>query len=66
MGNSIGYDGYVLELYPFQCCNIWDSLGYDVHSVGTENHLDLLDLRNKHLTGKTQLEEQRHVTVCAT
>ena len=33
-------------------CNEFMSRGYDVVSNGTDNHLMLIDLRNKNITGK--------------
>ena len=33
-------------------CNEFISRGYDVVSNGTDNHLMLIDLRNKNITGK--------------
>ena len=33
-------------------CNEFISRGYNVVSNGTDNHLMLIDLRNKNITGK--------------
>ena len=45
--------------------NGFSALGYDIVSKGTDNHLFLIDLRNKNITGKEALAalEQVNITV---
>ena len=45
--------------------NAFIALGYDIVSKGTDNHMFLIDLRNKNLSGKDALAalEQVNITV---
>jgi len=45
--------------------NGFSALGYDIVSKGTDNHMFLIDLRNKNITGKEALAalEQVNITV---
>ena len=48
----IVYIGSHYSVYNLEMANLFLEKGYDVISGGTDNHMILIDLRNKNITGK--------------
>jgi glycine hydroxymethyltransferase len=74
-GKAVAYGEALTDDYMHYCVQViknaqamakgFMDLGYNIVSKGTDNHMFLIDLRNKNLTGKEALAalEQAHITV---
>lgn len=74
-GKAVAYGEALTDEYMHYCVQViknaqimakgFMDLGYNIVSKGTDNHMFLIDLRNKNLTGKDALAalEQVHITV---